>query len=110
MISDAFSRRIQAVLLLTMVLSVPALTRASQHVTCVPHGHETSGYSTSADSAPERVTVSPDLHVVVAVSSVIVSPQRSVLLARPGDERLPSPPLIVAARPLRAPPSTVHIS
>jgi hypothetical protein len=106
----ALVRRVQAFLLLAIVLSVPALTRASQHVTCVSQGHETSGYSTSADSAPERVTVSPELHVIAPVSYVIVAPQPSVLLVRPSDERLPSPPLITAARPLRAPPSTVFIS
>jgi hypothetical protein len=110
LLSAQLPRRLQAVLLLAMVLSVPALTRAFQHVTCVPQSHETSGYSTSADSAPERVIVSPELHLIAPVSHVIVAPQPTALLARPGDDRLPSPPLLSAARPLRAPPSTAHIS
>lgn len=108
--SDAVVRRVQAVLLLTLVLSVPALTRATQHLKCIASGHEPSGFSTSADSAPERVTVSADLQLLPATACVVVAPERRDELARRPDEPLPSPPLIAAARPLRAPPSPVLIS
>jgi hypothetical protein len=101
----AFARRVQAILLLAMVLSVPALTRATQHLSCLSSGHETSGYSTSADSAPERVSLSPNVHAVAAVPYVIVVVVRAVIWIRRADQRLPSPPLISAPTPLRAPPS-----
>jgi hypothetical protein len=110
MLSEAFTRRIQAVLLLALVLSVPALTRATQHLSSIASGQEPSGFSTSADSAPERVTIPADVYVIAPVSSIIVAPPRSVLLARSADERLPLPPVIAAARPLRAPPSSVFVS
>jgi hypothetical protein len=103
--SDALTRRIQAILLLAMVLSVPALTRATQHLSCTASGHETSGFSTSADSAPERIVLSPGLRVVANASCVVDAPVMTIRLAPRIDERLPPPPLIAAARPLRAPPA-----
>ena len=105
MMSAALARRVQAILLLVMVLSVPALTRATQHLNHLVTGHETSGFSTSADSAPERVSLSPNIHAVAAIPFVVVVPVHMMRAARRIDERLPSPPLIASTQPLRAPPS-----
>jgi hypothetical protein len=99
------TRRLQAILLLAMVLSVPALTRASQHVTSATTTREVAGFSTSADAAPEKVIVSPRLDVVVIESIDATPPIRRAWLVRRTDERLPFPPLVSAVRSLRAPPS-----
>jgi hypothetical protein len=98
-------RRLQAIVLLAMVLAVPALARAAQHVTFASTAAETSGYSTSADSAPERVVVSPNVEVAIFDPSDATPPVQPAWVATRTDERLPSPPVFSAVRALRAPPS-----
>jgi hypothetical protein len=105
MVPAILMRRAPVALLLFVVLCVPALTRAAQHLTSVPISQESSGFSRSSDAAPERVTISPDVQVTPAAPVPLVGD-----VPPPAWTNRPSaPPLVssappIAPRALRAPP------
>jgi hypothetical protein len=98
-------------MLLLAVLCVPALTRVTQHLTAVSTSHESSGFSKSADSAPERVTIAPDLHRTASdvVAAATVEAVQPAWAARVVDAPLPASPPLASPRPLRAPPASVRL-
>jgi len=101
-------RRVQVALLLLAVLCVPALTRVTQHLTSVATSHESSGFSKSADSAPERVTIAPVLRTVASMIAPTVEAVQPAWAQHRVDVRLPASVPIPTPRPLRAPPSAVR--
>ena len=58
------NRRIQTLLLLLVVVCVPAATRASQRLSYHPLSPESSGFSKSSASAPEKARLMPVVLVV----------------------------------------------
>lgn len=102
--SDFAPRRLQVLFLLFAVMLVPALTRASQHVSYWPLSQEASGFSRSSDSAPEPVTVSPDIQVVEHVAIVILHVAQPTWVMEGPEEALLSLASVPVPRPLRAPP------
>jgi hypothetical protein len=101
------ARRVQIAILFVAILFVPALTRATQHLTSTSTSHESSGFSRGADAAPERVTVSPDLQAFafdVASIAAVPASQPAWTMQRV-DQPVPSSIPIPTPRPLRAPPS-----
>jgi hypothetical protein len=98
-------RRVQVLLLLVAVMLVPALTRATQHVSYWPLSQEASGFSRSSDSAPDPVTVSPDIQIVDHVAIVIVHVAEPAWVMERPEEALRSLASAPVPRPLRAPPA-----
>ena len=98
-------------MLLLAVFCVPAATRVTQHLTPVSTSHESSGFSKSADAAPERVTVAPDLHSLasdIAAAATVETVQPAWATRSIGAPLPPSPPA-PSPRPLRAPPASVRL-
>lgn len=105
MASDFALRRAQVLFLLVAVMLVPALTRATQHVSYWPLSQEASGFSRSSDSAPEPVTVSPDIQVVDHVAIVVLHVEQPTWVMERPEEALRSLASAPVPRPLRAPPA-----
>jgi hypothetical protein len=105
------SQRVQVALILLAVLCVPALTRVTQHLTSVTTSHETSGFSKSADAAPERVTLSPELCTVanaIAAAAVVEAVQPAWARHRV-EVWLSAQVPIATPCPLRAPPAVARL-
>jgi len=90
--------------LLLAVTFVPAVTRATQHVSYWPLSQEASGFSRSSDSAPEPITLSPDIQVVDTVPVVVLHVSQATWVMHPPEEALLSLASVPVPRPLRAPP------
>jgi hypothetical protein len=97
------NHRIQTLLLLLVVVCVPAATRATQHLNYHPLSQESSGFSKSSASAPEKARLMP----AVMVASVLEPSETDA--QRPGSclprERSFTPsPVDFSPDSLRAPP------
>ena len=98
--------RLQAILVLIAMVGVPAATRATQHLSHQPPSHESSGFKTSVNAAPQKVTVSPDVLVLWSIEpadSSVIPAARSIVFF---EQFIPSSPTLPAPRSLRAPPSS----
>jgi hypothetical protein len=99
-------RRLQIVLLLLAIVSVPAAARATQHLSHQPAPHDNPGFKTSGKSAPQKVTIARDVAVVRHVEAVDSPILRTARSFESFEQLFPSSPTLPAPRSLRAPPSS----
>jgi hypothetical protein len=97
------NRRIQTLLLLLVVVCVPAATRATQHLNYHPLSQESSGFSKSSASAPEKARLVPAV-IVVRVLEATDTDARQPGACVPPELSLTLSPVDFSPDSLRAPP------
>jgi len=97
------TRRLQTLLLLLVVVCVPAATRATQRLSYHPLSQDSSGFSKSSASAPEKARVVPAA-IVVRVLEASATDTRQPGACVPIELSLTPSPVDFPPHSLRAPP------